>query len=94
MIDKDYGGGEVLVDRLAKPVFGGPISILLEGYHLESDVSVVAESYFRWNGDTPTEVGAPLSYRALHFEVDEALEFDGVLHRELADEFVDEAVDG
>jgi len=31
---------------------------------------------------------------AFHFEVDEALELDGVLHRELAHEVVDEAVHG
>lgn len=32
--------------------------------------------------------------RAFHFEIDEALEFHRVFHWELADEVVDETIDG
>jgi hypothetical protein len=38
--------------------------------------------------------GFNLPDRALHFKVNKAFEFDRVFHRKLADEVVDEAVDG
>src|SRR5438128_9407215 len=44
-------------------------------------------------GADTEEESRQLADRAFHLELDQALELDGVFHRELADEIVDETVD-
>lgn len=81
LVDKKGGGGKAFIHRFAQPVFRSQLGILVEGCHPMAKFPRMHRA-------------ACLPDGPFHLEVDEALEFDGVFHRELADEVVDEAVDG
>ena len=45
------------------------------------------------SGSSPILGGPPLTYRSLHLEIDQSLQFHAIFHRKLIYEIVDKAID-
>ncbi len=76
--------------------FGGLITQIIAGRGLAAASVAVDPAPFR--GVLPLPISSlksasPLADRALHLELDQTVHLDGVLHRELLDDRLDEAVD-